>query len=323
MIKTKVLAVVGPTASGKTALAIALAERLNGEVISCDSMQIYRGMDIGTAKPTAEEMRGIPHHLIDIVEPDEDFSAAEYATRASAAIKEIAGRGKLPIFCGGTGLYLDTVLTGTVLSPLNEGDEERLEAIRAGLLEDAARDGKHALYERLYAIDPDAALATHENNVKRVARALEIYYLTGVTKTEWDRRSRLSEPPYHSCTFAIEWDREILYERINRRVELMLEAGLVEEVRGLLSSGRLKRDSTAAQAIGYKEMLDCFDGRMTLSEAAELIKQASRRYAKRQLTYFRRNPDIHWLKSDGNFEVIVNNARKLLTNTNFCDIILE
>jgi len=307
-MKPKIAAVVGPTASGKTALSIALAKQFDGEIISCDSMQIYRGMDIGTAKPTPDEMCGIPHHMIDILEPSESFSAAEYAPRAKSAVADILSRGKLPIFCGGTGLYLDAVLTDN-----DYADVETDPELRAALLADADRDGPHALWERLRAVDPHAAAATHENNVKRVARALEIYLASGITKTEWDAKSRLREPPYDAVILALDWEREELYRRIDLRVDGMMEAGLPDEVRTLLESGRLTRNSSAAQAIGYKEFIDYFDGHITLAEAADQIKLASRRYAKRQLTWFRRNPAVNWIKPDGNFEVIVNIASKLLT----------
>ena len=306
--KPKIIAVCGPTASGKTALSLALAEKLGGEIVSCDSMQIYRGMDIGTAKPTKEEMCGIPHHMIDIVEPSASFSAADYAPLARACTDDILSRGKLPIFCGGTGLYLDAVLTANSFA-----DVETDPALRASLLSDAERDGAEALWQRLAAVDPEAAAASHPNNVKRVARALEIYLSSGVTKTEWDRRSRLSEPPYDAVIFALDRKRDELYRRIDLRVDLMLDAGLEAEVRALLESGRLPRESTAAQAIGYKEFIDYFDGFCSLSEVSERIKLGTRRYAKRQLTWFRRNPAVKWLDGGSNFEDIVNNAQKHLT----------
>ncbi len=307
-VKPRIAAVVGPTASGKTALAIELAKRYDGEVVSCDSMQIYRHMDIGTAKPTVEEMCGIPHHMIDIIEPSESFSAADYAPMARVAADGIIARGKLPIFCGGTGLYLDSVLTAN-----DYADVETDLELRASLLADAERDGADALWERLNKVDPESAKATHPNNVKRVARALEIYLASGITKTEWDRRSRTRPAPYEAITIALDRDREELYSRIDRRVDIMRDAGLENEVRELLESGRLPRTSTAAQAIGYKEIIAAFDGDITLDEAFELIKQSSRRYAKRQLTWFRRNPTVNWINSASNFEDIVNIAEKLLT----------
>lgn len=305
--KPKVAAVVGPTASGKTALAIELAKRFNGEIISCDSMQIYKGMDIGTAKPTEEEKCGIPHHMIDIIEPSESFSAADYAPMAKAAADGIISRGKLPIFCGGTGLYLDAVLTA------NEYAEVETDlALRASLLADAERDGADALWNRLNEVDPESAYAIHKNNVKRVARALEIYLSGGITKTEWDRRSRSKPPPYSPVILALDREREELYSRIDKRVDIMMEMGLENEVRELTASGRLPKGSTAAQAIGYKELISFFDSDCTLEEAVFAIKQSSRRYAKRQLTWFRRNSAVNWLESCSNFEVIVNNASKHL-----------
>jgi tRNA dimethylallyltransferase len=318
MNKSRIVAVVGPTASGKTALALELADRFGGEIISCDSMQIYKGMDIGTAKPTADEMRGIPHHMIDIVEPSEYFSAADYALLARKAADDILARGKLPIFCGGTGLYLDSVLTAT-----NYAEAETDYELRASLLEDAEKFGSVALWERLREVDPESAAAIHPNNIKRVTRALEIYLTTGITKTEWDSKSRLSPPPYESLIIAPDRDRADLYERIDRRVDVMISSGLVGEVEGLLQSGKLPRNSTAAQAIGYKEIIVYLDGLCTLEDATSQIKQASRRYAKRQLTWFRRNSNVNWLKVEDNFEVIVNNAVKLLTKGRFCDIIIE
>lgn len=309
MDNIKVLAVVGPTASGKTALSVALAKRLGGEIISCDSMQIYKGMDIGTAKVTDGEKQGIPHHLVDIISCEEKFSCSDYAVAAEAAIADITGRNKLPIFCGGTGLYLDSVLSGTRLSDAGIDEE-----YRAALMLKSPEE----LYSMLMAVDPEAARKTHVNNVKRVVRALEIYHSTGKTKTEWDRDSRTGVGgKYDSLIIGLDFrDREKLYARINERVDMMLEVGLADEVRRL-DSERF-RASTAAQAIGYKELLEYFDGRCTLSEAAEAIKKGSRNYAKRQLTWFRRNPDIKWIYSDecpagtDNFEFIVNSALNII-----------
>ena len=306
--KPRVIAVVGPTASGKTALAIELAKRHNGEVVSCDSMQIYKSMDIGTAKPTPDETEGIPHHMIDVVEPSENFSAADYAPMAKAAADDILARGKTPIFCGGTGLYLDSVLTAN-----DYADAETNLELRASLLADAERDGADALWMRLCEVDPVSAEAIHPNNVKRVARALEIYLSSGITKTEWDKRSRTKPAPYDAVIIALDRDRNELYSRIDRRVDIMREAGLENEVRTLVESGRLPRSCTAAQAIGYKELIAAFDGEIGIDEAFELIKQSSRRYAKRQITWFKRNPAVNWIKSEENFEDIVNIAEKLLT----------
>lgn len=308
-------AVVGPTASGKTALAVELAKQFDGEIVSCDSMQIYKGMNIGTAKADDAEKRGIPHHMIDIADPhtDKNYSCADYAVRARETINDIISRGKFPIICGGTGLYLDAVIKNTVLSEgtgVNDGDTD----IRAELEKYSAEE----LYSELRMIDPNAAEKIHPNNVKRVIRALEIYKKTGITKTEWDERSHLTDGEtsgYRYDTIIIGLDfreREKLYDRINLRVDLMLEAGLTDEVKKL----ELDAESTAGQAIGYKEIMWFLEGKMELAEAVEKVKQGSRNYAKRQLTWFKRNPDIKWIYVDEEktFKNIVNNAAYLLTN---------
>ena len=293
--KIKILAVVGPTASGKTAVAVELAKRLGGEVISCDSMQIYRRMDIGTAKPTREEMSGIVHHLIDAVEPDAPFSCAEYVTRAAQAAKEITARGKLPILCGGTGLYLDRFLCGEM------EETQADEALRASLFAYAESEGIEALHARLRAVDPESAQAIHPNNVKRVVRALEIYEQTGIPKSEFDRRSQVVESPYDATVIGLFYPRrEVLYERINRRVDIMLADGLLEETEKLMQEGVFEVNQTAAQAIGYKELLGYFDGNETLTEAAENLKTATRRYAKRQLTWFSAKPYVKWVDMEQN-----------------------
>lgn len=293
--KIKILAVVGSTASGKTALSIALARALGGEVVSCDSMQVYRRMDVGTAKPTPEEMEGIPHHLLDFLDPDTPFSCAEYVSLAQQTVKEIHTRGALPLFCGGTGLYLDSLLRGggfeeTVTDP----------ALRQSLLDYAAQNGNDALHRRLALVDPESAEAIHPNNLKRVIRALEIYETTGMTKTEADRRSREIPSPYDALVIGLRYrDRQILYDRIDRRVEEMLRAGLLEETHSLLEAGIFERNSTAAQAIGYKELLGHLRGEQSLEEAVEALKQATRRYAKRQITWFGTKDYVHWIDADG------------------------
>ena len=289
--KIKILAVVGSTASGKTALSIRLAKALNGEIVSCDSMQIYRRMDIGTAKPTEKEKEGIPHHLIDIADPDQPFSCADYVKAAQEAIEDITARGKLPILCGGTGLYLDSLLRGG-----NFEETQTNPALRQELLEFAQRYGNHALHERLTAIDPESAATIHENNVKRVVRAIEIYETTGMTKTEADRRSRIPDSPYDATVIGLRYpEREILYDRINRRVDIMMEQGLVEETRRLMDEGVFERNSTAAQAIGYKELLGFLRGEESLADAVERLKQATRRYAKRQITWFGAKQYVRWV----------------------------
>ncbi|MBO5649206.1 MAG: tRNA (adenosine(37)-N6)-dimethylallyltransferase MiaA [Clostridia bacterium] len=296
-VPPRVLCVVGPTASGKTALAVALAKRLNGEVISCDSMQIYQYLSIGTAKPTPKEMQGIPHHCIDFVDPRTPFSCPDYAAAATACADDVLSRGKLPIFCGGTGLYLDSTIRGIRFS--DKPEENDGEILRA-LTEEYECNGIDGIYERLRAVDPIAAASIHKNNTKRVLRALEIYLVTGKTKTEWDTASVPESPRYDACTVGLDFrDRAVLHERINRRVDLMLEQGLLDEVRSMYGKGFLPDGSTAAQAIGYKEFLAHLRGEMTLEEAAEQLRTATRRYAKRQLTWFRRSPSVHWLYPDG------------------------
>ena len=296
--KKPLLAIVGPTASGKTALSVLLAKRLGGEILSCDSMQIYRGMDIGTAKPTMEEREGIPHHLLDIADADTPFSCADYVKAASQAIDEILARKKLPILCGGTGLYLDALLRGG-----NFEETETDPAFREELLTFAEQHGNHALHERLAEIDPESAATIHENNVKRVIRALEIHHTSGMTKTEADRRSRVPASPYRSLTVGLQYpDRSLLYQRIDRRVEQMLADGLLEETRSLLSRGVFAKNSTAAQAIGYKELLGYLRGEESPEAAVERLKTATRRYAKRQLTWFGARDYVHWIPmtaSDG------------------------
>ena len=292
----RVLCIVGPTASGKTALAVAAAKALDGEVISCDSMQIYKYLSIGTAKPTEDEMDGIAHHCIDFVDPRTPFSCPDYAAAATACAHDILSRGKLPIFCGGTGLYLDSTIRGTRFS---DKADDGGSAVMADLQAELARDGIDGIYARLTAADPEAAAAIHKNNTKRVLRALEIYLTTRKTKTEWDAASHTEPPVFDACYIGLDYrDRHILHDRINRRVTLMLEAGLEEEVRRLYANGLLPDTSTAAQAIGYKEFLAYLHGEMTLAEASDTLRTATRRYAKRQLTWFRRNPDMHWLYPD-------------------------
>ena len=291
--KIKILAVVGPTASGKTAVSVELAKRLGGEVVSCDSMQVYRRMNIGTAKPTKQEMCGIAHHLIDAVQPDASFSCAEYVTLAGKAVEDISARGKLPILCGGTGLYLDRFLCG-------EMEETHAdEALRASLFAFAEQEGIEALHARLRAVDPESADAIHPNNVKRVVRALEIYEQTGIPKSEFDRRSQVGESPYDAVVIGLHYPhREVLYERINRRVDVMLADGLLEETKQLRNEGVFEVNLTAAQAIGYKELLGYLDGRETLAEATENLKTATRRYAKRQLTWFAAKPYVEWVEME-------------------------
>ena len=310
--KITVYARVGPTASGKSALALELAQRHGGEIVSCDSMQLYRRMDIGTAKPTAEERRLVPHHMIDVVEPQTSFSCADYVEMADRAIREIHGRGKLPIICGGTGLYLDSLLRGENFQPDLTDD-----ALRAELLEFARKRGNEALHAELARIDPESAEAIHPNNVKRVARAIEIYRLSGMTKTELDKNSRLGEQRFDiRCAGLFYSDREALYRRIEKRVDMMMDEGLEAETRALLAEGVFKENATAAQAIGYKELIGFIEGRETLAEAVEALKAATRRYAKRQITWFSGKQyvnriDVCDAQNQKTFEEIVNIAEKL------------
>lgn len=282
MINT--ISVLGPTASGKTSLAIELAARLDGEIISCDSMQLYKEMNIGTATPTESEQNGIKHHLLSIIEPEEEFSAADYAALASDAIKDIASRGKVPILCGGTGMYHDAVMR---IVSFTEGKQDDL--LREELYEYARINGNEALHEKLRAIDPESADAIHPNNVKRVVRAIEVYETTGKTKTETDREQLSGEKKFNDCAFIIDFsDRQLLYDRINRRVDIMMEEGLEREARSLLCTDR-KISRTAFQAIGYKEFLPYFNGEKKIDDVVEDIKIATRHYAKRQLIWFRKD----------------------------------
>lgn len=285
MNKIPLIAVCGPTASGKTSLAVRLAIEFDGEVVSCDSMQIYKNMNIGTAKPTADEMMGVPHHMIDVCDPSENFNVSDYVSGAKKAIDDIFSRGKTVIICGGTGMYLDTLLRGTPCAPdVPDGIRETLEV-----------KSSEELWNELFAADPESALATHRNNRKRVIRALEIFLGTGKTKTYWDALSRKNESKYDCLMLGLDYkDRNVLYDRIDRRVDIMFDAGIVEEVRGI----GLDPNTTAGQAIGYKEIFDLLDGTITAETARDRIKQATRRYAKRQLTWFRREENIHWFYPD-------------------------
>lgn len=283
--------VAGPTASGKTALAVELALRFGGEVVSADSMQVYRRMDIATAKPDEAEMRGVPHHLIDFIEPDDAaFSVADYARLAHAAIGEIAARGKLPILAGGTGLYI-----GAVVDNLDYGDIPASPEIREELRRRAQERGGAAMLEELRAVDPALAYRLHPNNLGRVLRALEVYRTTGIPMSEHQRRSRLTPARYELCMLGIGFhDRAKLYERIDRRVDEMMARGLLDEAREI---SRLY-GGTARQAIGYKELQPYLDGVAPLEESVARLKQATRNYAKRQLTWFRRDERVRWLYAD-------------------------
>ena len=290
----KVIAIVGPTAVGKTALAIELAKKYNGEIISCDSMQVYKGMDIGTAKPSREEMAEVKHHLIDIKYPNENFSCADYAVFAKKAIEDIQKRGKTPIFCGGTGLYLDSVIEIPSFCETAKDEEYR------AYLENYAKEhGNESVHQMLRQIDPESAEATHANNLKRVIRALEIYKCTNVTKSEWDRRSREEKPPYDATVLFLTCeDREEMYRRIDTRVDMMMAQGLMFEVRGLYEGGLLDSKYTSSGAIGYKELLPVVKGEGAIDVCVAELKLATRHYAKRQLTWFNRKKNYHKIYVD-------------------------
>lgn len=305
-----IICIAGPTASGKTALAVALARELDGEVVSCDSMQVYKRMDIGTAKPSPEERQGIPHHMIDVAEPWEDYSVSRYCADAAPIVEDIVSRGKTAIIAGGTGLYMDSLIRGNDFAPFpSTGVRERLER-------EADREGMEALLPRLREVDPEAAARLHLSDRKRIIRAMEVYLETGETITAHNRRTQALPPRFAPVWLGLDFEsRAELYSRIDRRVDVMLEAGLLEEIRALLRSG-IPEKCTAMQAIGYKEFVDALDGRCTIEEAADQVRQSSRRYAKRQLTWFRRNKAIHWLIRDtgDTGREILENARRIVSD---------
>ena len=282
-----IICIPGPTASGKTALAVDLARELGGEVVSCDSMYVYRRMNIGTAKPTLEEREGIIHHMIDVAEPDEDFSVSRYCAMAAPIVDDIVARGKTAIIAGGTGLYMDSLIKGNDFAPFpSTGVREKLEA-------QADAEGMEAMAAWLRSVDPEAAERIHDR--KRLLRALEVYLETGETITEHNRRTQAIPPKYTPLWIGLDFaERSELYRRIDLRVDLMLQQGLVEEIKELLASG-IPEKATSMQAIGYKEFVAALNGSGTIEEAAEEVRKASRHYAKRQLTWFRRNKNIHWL----------------------------
>ncbi len=290
MNRIPVVAVVGPTASGKSDLAVEICLRFNGEAVSADSMQIYKGLDISTAKPTEEEKKGVPHHMMDFLDNTESFSVAEYQKMAGEYIRDIHSRGKLPVIVGGTGLYIDTLLNNIQLK-----EDSFDEALREKLLERVEKEGIENLLDELRGIDPEYAEKMHPNNVKRIVRALEVWYSSGVTMTQQIEDSH-AESPYDVCFIGLNAeDRDFLYDRINRRVGIMLENGLEAEAKDYLSQ---ENTATSSQAIGCKELKPYFDGEITIAEAADNLRQATRRYAKRQLTWFRRNKEINWILID-------------------------
>ena len=290
MKKPLAVVVLGPTASGKTSLGIEIAEKLGGEIVSADSMQIYENMDIATAKPTVQERSRVPHHLVGFVPMGEKFSVAKYKEKATQTIDDIISRGKLPVVVGGTGFYIDTLVKNTQFFDYEESD------IREKLEERCEKEGIDVLFEELKEIDPKTAERLHINDSKRIIRALEVFHLTGKTITDQEEESHLTESKYRWCLIGLRaQDRQYLYDRINLRVDMMLKDGLLKETKDFFSR---KISSTAAQAIGYKELKPYIDGYITLDQAVEKLKMESRRYAKRQLTWFRRNTDINWLDID-------------------------
>ena len=304
--KPKVIVICGPTASGKTLLSIELAKKINGEIISADSMQIYKDMDIGTAKPTKEEMQGIKHYLLDFVSPEERYSVAQYKQDAKTAIKEIIAKGKTPIIVGGTGLYIDSLIYEIEYSDIkiDEDYRKKLEKI-------AEEQGLETLFNMALEIDPIAMEKISQNDKKRIMRVLEIYKSTGKTKTEQELESRKNPVEYDYRIFAINWDREVLYQRINKRVDIMIEQGLIDEVKNILK--KYDKFPTAMQGLGYKEVVDYINGVYTKEEMIEKIKMETRRYAKRQLTWFRKNKQTIWL--DGTND-IQNNINIILEGMN-------
>ena len=306
-----IICIAGPTASGKTALAVALAKEVNGEVVSCDSMQIYKRMNIGTAKPTEEEMEGIIHHMLSVVEPDEDFSVSRYCEMATPIVEDILSRGKTAIITGGTGLYMDALIRGNSFAPYpSTGRRQELEAL-------AETDGIEAVLCKLREVDPESAERLHPSDKKRIIRAMEVYLETGTTITEHNRRTQQLPDRFSPLWFALEDEnRADLYSRIDSRVLTMLDMGLIQEIQQLLDSG-ISEKATSMQAIGYKEFVDALQGRSTIEEATALVQQASRHYAKRQLTWFRRNSAIHWLrrKPDDSTGEILSLARQILRDS--------
>jgi len=305
-----IICIAGPTASGKTALAVELAKFTDGEVVSCDSMYVYRRMNVGTAKPTEEEMQGIVHHMIDVAEPIDAFSVDRYCKMATPIVDDILARGKTAIIAGGTGLYMDSLIKGNDFAPFPAtGHRERLEKLWE-------EEGLDALISQLRDIDPDA-LERSQNNPRRIIRALEVFYETGDTITAHNLRTQAIPPRFDPLWIGLDFDpRAELYRRIDLRVGRMLEQGLIKEIQDLLASG-IPASATAMQAIGYKEFVAALDGRMTVEEAADEVRKASRHYAKRQLTWFRRNKNIHWLtrKNGEGSEEILEKARRLVIET--------
>ena len=305
-MKNKVIVICGPTASGKTALSIELAKKINGEIISCDSMQIYKDMNIGTAKPTKEEMQGIKHYMLDCVEPNKRYSVADYKKEAKKCIEEIIKKEKKPIVVGGTGLYVDSLIY-EIDYPNIEFDSE----YRKYLEKMVDEEGLDRVYEKAKKIDQIAVEKISRNDKKRILRILEIYHATGKNKTEQEIESRKNEIEYDYKVYALNWDRDILYDRINKRVEIMIEDGLIEEVQNLLE--KYKEFPTAMQGLGYKEVVEYLENKITKDEMIEKIKMETRRYAKRQLTWFRKNKETIWLDAQNDIQ---NNIKIILEGIN-------
>lgn len=303
-MKPKVIVIAGPTASGKTSLSVALAKQINGEIVSCDSMQIYKDMTIGTAKATKEEQEGIPHYLIDFVSPDERYTVSDFTKDAKKAIEEILSKGKTPILVGGTGLYIDSLIYEIDYPEIKTDD-----AYRKYLEQIVEKEGLETLYNQACSIDEEAMKKISPNDKKRILRVLEIYHDTGKTKTQQEIESRKNEVPYDYKVFAIDMPREILYERIEKRVDIMLEQGLIKEVEDLLK--KYFEFPTAMQGLGYKEVRQYLEGKLTKEEMIEVLKKETRHYAKRQLTWFRKNKETVWLNGlarlESNVKFIIDN----------------
>ena len=293
MKKIPLVVLMGPTASGKTAMAVEICKKYDGEVVTADSMQVYKFMDIGTAKPTVDEMQGIKHHMIDLVEPTENYSLADYVKEAKAVIEDIHSRGKLPVLAGGTGLYIDTLTQNVELS---EGDKD--DALRAELTELAEKEGEDRLFEILRGVDPKSCETIHKNNIKRVIRAIEFFKTTGIRQSEHIKNT-VRNSPFDMTKICLSWDRDVLYDRINRRVDMMFDMGLADEVEKVRNMG-VNMSNTSMQGIGYKEVFPLLDKKVSLEETKDIIKQGTRRYAKRQITWFKREENTSFVPAEFN-----------------------
>ena len=293
MKKIPLVVLMGPTASGKTAMAVEICKKYDGEVVTADSMQVYKFMDIGTAKPTVDEMQGIKHHMIDLVEPTENYSLADYVKEAKNVIEDIHSRGKLPVLAGGTGLYIDTLTQNVELS---DGDKD--DALRAELTELAEKEGEDRLFEILREVDPMSCETIHKNNIKRVIRAIEFFKTTGIRQSEHIKNT-VRNSPFDMTKICLSWDRDVLYDRINRRVDIMFDMGLADEVEKVRNMG-VDMSNTSMQGIGYKEVFPYLDKKVSLEETKDIIKQGTRRYAKRQITWFKREENTSFVPAEFN-----------------------